>query len=577
MWQTIRQLWTILDAQERRRTVLMLVLMLGLALMEVGGVLSIAPLLAVAGNPNLVEEQPFLAWVYAAGGFTSTDNFLIACALFALTMVVATSVFRALAHYGMYRFTNMRRHTLACRLLAAYLHLPFEDFAQRNTADLAKGVLSEVDVVINKGLLQYIRLAAYTAVAMAMLVMLVIINPWLAIVLLTLLGGAYTILYLVVRGMLTHWGNVRQQANAQRYQATNETVRGHRELSILGRENAYLQAFRTPSLAYTRALTWHQTLAETPRFLLEGVAFAAMISVLLFALLVQRESLADILPMLGLYAYAGYRLLPALQQIYAALSTTRFAADSQHTLFADLDQIQNPCDTVHPRGIQQHLEIGPLRYRYPNSETGLQVPRRIDIPAGAKVQVTGPTGAGKSTLLDLILGLRQAQEGGISIDGEPLEGHRAIAWQRSLGYVPQHIFLADDTVARNIAFGIPDSRIDMAAVEQAARIASIHDEIIARPDGYDTFLGDQGARFSGGQRQRIGIARALYHQPSTLILDEATSGLDPSTRTQVFLNISQTHPELTIILVSHDSEQFCTGEKVLTVSHGEAHLVESLG
>ncbi|TVR42969.1 MAG: ABC transporter ATP-binding protein, partial [Planctomycetota bacterium] len=414
MWQTLRQLWTILDAQERRRTMLMLVLMLGLAVMEVGGVLSIAPLLAVAGNPDLVHQQALLARAYSAGGFTSADAFLIACALFALAMVVATSVFRAIAHYGMYRFTNMRRHTLSCRLLAAYLHLPFEDFAQRNSADLAKGVLAEVDMVINKGLLQYIRLAAYTAVAAAMLLMLVIINPWLAIVLLGLLGGGYALMYLLVRGVLTHWGNVRQEANAQRYQATNETVRGHRELSVLGRENAYLQAFRTPSLTYTRALTWHQTLAETPRFLLEGVAFAAMISVLLFSLVIQRESLANILPMLGLYAYAGYRLLPALQQIYAALSSARFAASSQHALFADLASSLSAPLEVPPQGLQHHLDIGPLRYTYPDSENGLRCPQCIRILVGAKVQIIGPTGAGKSTLLDLILGLRQAQEGGLS-------------------------------------------------------------------------------------------------------------------------------------------------------------------
>ncbi|TVR13522.1 MAG: ABC transporter ATP-binding protein, partial [Planctomycetota bacterium] len=450
--------------------------------------------------------------------------------------------------------------------------LPFEDFAQRNSADLATGVLSEVDVLVNKGLLQYIRLFAYTAVASAMLLMLVIINPWLALVLLALLGGGYAVLYMVVRGMLAGWGAVRQKANEQRYQATNETVRGRRELSVLGREKAYLQAFQKPSLAYTRALTWHQTLAETPRFLLEGVAFAAMVSVLIFALVVQRESLVNILPMLGLYAYAGYRLLPALQQVYAALSTTRFAAEGKQLLFADLHIAQPTSQAVTARGMQSHLEIGPLRYRYPNSDIGLNCPNSIHIPAGAKVRVIGPTGAGKSTLLDLVLGLRQAQEGGIIIDGEPLEGHRALAWQRSLGYVPQHIFLADDTVAHNIALGIPEADIDMAAVQQAARLAEIHNEIVARPEGYNTQLGDQGARFSGGQRQRIGIARALYHLPSTLILDEATSGLDPRTRAQVLSNIFQAYPGLTVILVSHDTESFAQCELIVRVHQGMALL-----
>ena len=303
-------------------------------------------------------------------------------------------------------------------------------------------------------------------------------------------------------------------------------------MKFLGLENVYLRRYQIPSLQNARANTFRSVVSESPRYLLQGLAFGGMLLMILILLFTGGGSLAGVLPLLAIYAFAGLRLLPAMQQIYAELTMIRFNRMALDSLHKDMTEIHATQDglpveevRVEPVHLRDRLELIDMHYAYPLAERPALRGLSLTIPALTTVGIVGGTGAGKTTAVDLILGLLEPQQGRIEADGVPIGRGNMRAWQNSIGYVPQQIFLTDASVSANIAFGLPPEKIDQAAVERAAEIAELHGFVTNElPQGYETRVGERGVRLSGGQRQRIGIARALYHDPDVLIMDEATSG-----------------------------------------------------
>jgi ABC-type multidrug transport system fused ATPase/permease subunit len=289
-------------------------------------------------------------------------------------------------------------------------------------------------------------------------------------------------------------------------------------------------------------------------------------------LMAQSGSFASALPIIALYAFAGYRLMPALQQIYGALTQLRFAGPALDALHKDLMSLQpaGPNTQQPAMPLTQAITLNNIVYCYPNAATPALKGISLTIPAKSTVGLVGATGSGKTTTVDLILGLLDAQEGALAIDGQPITDHNKRAWQRAIGYVPQQIYLADDTVAANIAFGIEPEQIDQTAVEKAAKIANLHEFVISDlPRGYATTVGERGVRLSGGQRQRIGIARAMYHNPQVLILDEATSALDNLTEQAVMEAVHNLGHEITIILIAHRLSTVKECDTIFLLEKGE--------
>jgi len=314
-----------------------------------------------------------------------------------------------------------------------------------------------------------------------------------------------------------------------------------------------------------------QVIRQLQRFVLEAIAFGGMLLVVLY-LMTQSSSFASALPIIALYAFAGYRLMPALQQIYGAVIQLRFAGAALDALHADLMSLQparpSPSQDALPFG--QVIMLNKVQYRYPNAPRPALKNLTLAIPARATVGLVGATGSGKTTTVDLILGLLEPQEGTLEVDGKVIAEHNKRAWQRTIGYVPQQIYLADDTVAANIAFGLDAKDINYAAVERAARIANLHDFVLNElPQKYQTTVGERGVRLSGGQRQRIGIARALYHNPQVLILDEATSALDNLTEKAVMEAVHNLGHEITIILIAHRLSTVKACDQIFLLEKGE--------
>ncbi|MFO7641726.1 MAG: ABC transporter ATP-binding protein [Candidatus Competibacteraceae bacterium] len=532
-------------------------MVLVMAVLDMVGVASIMPFMAVLANPEVVETHRYLQAVYQRLGFSDTPSFLFFLGVVVFVALVVATAGRALTTYATVRFTQMRNYSLSRKLVAGYLGQPYEFFLNRHSADLGKSVLAEVEQVIGGALMPAINLVSHGAVALALLGLLIVLDPVLALTVTVVLGGAYGLIYLVLRRYLHRLGQDLLQANRSRFTEVQEAFGGIKDIKVLGLEGEFLQRFEGPANRYARTMAARAVVQQMPRFALEIVTFGGLLLVILY-LLAGAGGLQQALPVIAVYAFAGYRLMPALQNIYSQAAALRFAGpmlDALHRDLVALDPAGRAALSRHrvaPLGLSTGLSLREIGYTYPGADRPVLAGLTLTVPARATVGLVGATGSGKTTLVDLILGLLPPEQGELWVDGQRLTAENRRAWQRTIGYVPQHIYLADASVAANIAFGVPEGRIDAAAVERAARIANLHEFVVGQlPRGYATTIGERGVRLSGGQRQRIGIARALYHDPELLILDEATSALDNLTEQAVMEAVRCLGHRKTIILIAH--------------------------
>ena len=568
MMDTARKLFALLDRREKRNLILLLGAVVVMACLEVVSVAAILPFLSVAADPASIQENAYLLWAYEAFGFDSVNQYLVFLGLAAFLALVVSNAFISFTTWLKYRYVFGRQHSLSKRLLARYLHQPYEFFLRRNSADLTKNVLSEVQEVTRELMLPAIMGLAKGLVALFIIGFLVVMDPLLALTVTVTLGGAYGLIYVLVRKRLTRTGRERVQANQDRYTAASEAFGGIKNIKLMGKEDAFLKQYEKPSKDYARKYAAMKAIAYIPRYALEAVAFGGIILIAVY-LIGMQGNFAQIIPVLGLYTFAGYRLMPALQQAFKAVAQSKFNSNALDVLYGDLvaseDEALVPSRNGHAKPVRltDCLGLRNVTFTYAGADHPALKDITLEIKANTTVGIVGTTGSGKTTLVDVILALLRPQGGELLVDGAPVDKNNLRAWQNDLGYVPQDIVLGDTTVARNIALGVAQEEIDMEAVKEAARAAHIHD-FIARelPHGYRTVVGERGLRLSGGQRQRIGIARALYHQPSILVFDEATSALDQATEGEVMEGIYGLEGMRTIILIAH---RLSTVEKCDTI------------
>ncbi len=548
-----RQLLSLLSRRERIQSAFLLVAMIGQAAVELVGVASIAPFMSIVADPSVIHRNDILSRLYSWGGFTSDTGFLTAIGFGAIATLALSNGVSALTQWATLRFVWGTHHRLANRLLRGYLGQSYAFFVQRNTASLHKNVLSEVQSAISGVLLPVLTAIARSLVTLTIVGLLVAIDPMLALIVVIALGGAYGAIYLAIRRKQGKLGRIRVNANQERYKVTSEAFGGIKDVKVLQRESAFADRFDPPSLLFSRAMASNGAIAVLPRYLLETIAFGGILLIVVYYLRAG-QGVAQILPKLSLYAFAAYRLMPALQQLFGAFSSIRFNRAALEDLSSDLETIgSSPLREVTSAELplREAIHFEDVRFRYPGSNDWALKGTSLSIPRNQTVGLVGTSGAGKTTLVDLLLGLYEPQQGRIRIDTVLLDADTIPGWRRQIGYVPQNIFLSDDSIAANIAFGMSDRAIDPVLVERAARIAHLHDFIQTLPEGYGTVVGERGVRLSGGQRQRIGIARALYHDPAVLVMDEATSALDGATEDGVMQAIGDLAGQKTIILIAH--------------------------
>jgi len=570
----LRKLLQLLTLPERKRAGLLLGMILVTALLDMIGVASIMPFMAVLANPELVETNAILKASYVASsnlGVNTPEQFLFALGLLVFILLVVSLTVKALTTYAQLRFTLMREYSIGKRLVEGYLHQPYSWFLSRHSADLGKTILSEVSTVVLGSMTPMMNLIAQGAAAAALLMLLILIDLKLALIVGLTLATAYALIFKATRGLLARMGTERVTANQERFTAVSEAFGASKEVKVGGLEQAYIQRFADPARLYARHQATAQVISQLPRFALEAIAFGGILLVVLY-LMARSGSFASALPIIALYAFAGYRLMPALQQIYGAVTQLRFAGPAIDALHSDLMSLKSkhPNPSQDAIVLKQAITLNLIQYRYPNAPHLALKNLSLTVPAKYTVGLVGATGSGKTTTVDLLLGLLEAQQGTLAVDGQVITEHNKRAWQREIGYVPQQVYLADDTVAANIAFGIQAKDIEQAAVERAAKIANLHDFVANElPQQYQTTVGERGVRLSGGQRQRIGIARALYHNPQVLILDEATSALDNLTEQAVMEAVHNLGHEITIILIAHRLSTVKACDTIFLLEKGE--------
>lgn len=573
MIKTYQKLFQLFDATERRRFWILTGAMLLVAAAEIAGISAVLMLLNVLSAPDVIKSSHTLARLYDWFGFESQFRFQVALALTVLVVVMAGLAVKALGTYATIRFSTMRGYTISTRLLAAYLSQPYPWFLERNSAELGKNVLMEVDALVQRLILPALRLLSNSVLVAAILGFLMLVDPIVTLFCGGVLGFGYGLIYLRFRGRLHRLGQLMMDAFENRFLIAQEATGGIKDVKLLGLEATYLDGYAKAARTAAQSGASMGAMSELPRFVLEAITFGTLLGLILMLLLKSGGSINEIVPTLGVIAFSTMRLLPALQQIYNALVSIRGSAVVLDKVVADITAtparpLANPEPGVALK-LERQLELSKVSFAYAQAERPTLKGVDLVIPARTTVGIVGGTGAGKTTLVDLILGLLTPDDGVIRVDGTPVTDKNLRTWQRTLGYVPQSIFLTDDTVAANVAFGVPKDQIDMAAVERAARIAALHDFVLSDlPEGYDTFVGERGVRLSGGQRQRIGIARALYRDPTLLIMDEATSALDNITERVVMEAVNRIRADKTIILIAHRLTTVKTCDTIFLMDRG---------
>jgi ABC-type multidrug transport system fused ATPase/permease subunit len=558
----IRKVYTLATPYGRKKLLIVTGFSFAQGVFQVLGVTSIFPFLALAADPARLRNsrigKQFLEFLPPM----DDARLLLVAGVFAIGMLFLANGVNLAAEFIRTSYAHQFGHWLRVRLLRKIASRPYTDFLQENSGVLVKKVVGDVITYTTGVLLPLLDTLARFATIVLLVATLFLVHPQIAIYASLGLGLFYIAVFRGLARYRDHISDGLKDAFRGTYLEVQQMLGGIKPVKVHRAEEIFIQRFSIHSARSGRFLAWSSILSNGPRYLIEPLAFGGLVGVVL-VYAARGENLIIILPNLGVMALAGYRLLPALQILYGQITSLTTQRHSLEEVFEEFLAAESTAGkdaesadgrlTAQPRlRWQKAITLENLSFHYPGADKPVINQLSLSIPKNSSLGIVGTTGCGKSTIVDLILGLHVPSSGRILIDDTPLGPNNRRAWRGGIGYVPQEIFLIDDSVAANIAFGVPQEKIDLVALERAAAAAQIlafiqHD----LPHGWDTIVGERGVRLSGGQRQRIGLARALYHQPDLLVLDEATSALDTETEDGVMKAIAALRGEITMLVIAH--------------------------
>lgn len=576
MWQDLRQLWSLLTAPQRRQVMTLQWLVLLMAIMEVIGVAAILPFMSMVADTSVLSGEGWLASLYQSSGATSTYQFLFWSGLAVLGLLTLSSLTSMATTWRLIHIGQQLGAGMSTRLYQHYLNQHWLYHTTHHSATLTNHIAGECQRVMSQIINPLLQMNARIATATLLLITIFSIDPGATLTVTALFLLLYSVLFLTVRKRLNNSGKLAVSAGAQRYRLMTEGFGGIKELLISGHQEKYVADFAQAN----QKLAYHQgnmnVLALIPRYLVELTAYGAVIALVLYLLgtgnNASSNSAENLLPMLSLYALAGFKLMPAFQQIYASMAQIRSTLPAFHAIKDDLAQSLRSA-ALAPAGhqrlaLQNNIDLCEVYFKYPGKDQLALNGVTFRIPARQAVGFVGPSGAGKTTCIDMLLGLLEPDRGALQVDGQVIDHHNRRAWQNSIGYVPQTIFLSDASIEQNIAFGVADNEINQDQLQRAIELAHIGDLIAQLPDGVHTKVGERGVQLSGGQRQRIGIARALYHDPDVIVLDEATSALDSLSEQRIMESIQALMQHKTVIIIAHRLTTVQRCDLIYVINHG---------
>jgi ATP-binding cassette, subfamily B, bacterial PglK len=566
-----RRLYAILPKSSKKGLYGVVLVSLITALFETLSVASILPFMALVMDPGIIDQYPAVKEFMSTIGIHSKQAELIAAGLLTIVVLGVGNGISATNLWVQTRYLARTRRALSSELFAGYMRLPYSFHIQRDAASLHRVIGGDVESALGGFLASLLLVVGKGLSALILIALIVIVNPLVALGSVLVLGGAYLIVYRIIRAKQSELGAKMVNASTVLGRTAIEGLAGVKELRILGREATASDQYSNTIKIVTETNTSNIFATALPRYVIEIFAYAGIVAVTL--VLVLKGDAAEAMPSLALYALAGNRLVPTFQQLFAGAITIQYHTHAVDSLEADLKTVRSAQFVdlkleVPSMVFKQEISLKNVGFKYPTANRNALTDITLTIPQNQSVGLVGKTGSGKTTLADILLGLYPANEGAITIDQVLLTEKNERAWRQRVGYVPQNVFLTNATIAQNIALGIPKELINQDDVARAAKMAQALEFIDQLPDGFDTMVGERGVKLSGGQKQRLGIARALYHNPDVLVFDEATSALDGMTEDAVMQAVQSLSSERTMILIAHRLRTIQACDRILMLDAG---------
>lgn len=556
MLKHIKQLFLLLSSEQRKKFYILQFLVVISAVMEIVSIASIIPFMTLVGDMSLLQQDTTISELYKLSGISPESQFVFLLGIGVLVIFMISSIISMFTLWSLFMFANKTGTDMGNRLYNHYLRQDWLFHANGSSAQLTKKISTETSRVTSQVLMPLMQMNARIVLALLMSVSITLYDPQVALMGLSAFAIGYFMIFRLVKSRLKQNGEAISKVNEQRFRLMNEGFGGIKDVLLFGRNNDFIKRFSQAGDTFAYSQGTNQSLAQVPRYMVELVAFGFMIMLVLYLIATHNGNIGLILPVLTVYTLAGFRLLPAFQQIFACLANIKGNISAFESIHQDLvDSIQTETKTqLSGQGfldLKNEISLKDITFTYPGRSKPALTQLSMSIPAHSVIGIVGASGSGKSTLIDILLGLINPHQGELKIDGETINDSNRRSWQNTIGFVAQSIFLSEGTIAENVAFGIPKDDINLNQVELTLELSNLMPLIKSLEDGIHTKVGERGVQLSGGQRQRIGIARALYHKAEVLVFDEATSSLDGITEKMVMEAIHDFSGQKTIVLIAH--------------------------
>lgn len=567
----IRKLNYIFTRSDKIKLFFLLVAVIFGSFLELLAVAVFSPFIDLIMDTNMIQEDSRLLYIYNLFSFQNIEYFLAFIAFGIIIIYIVKNIYTIIEKNVIYKFSYRIQRTISTDLLKAYMAEPYTFHLNKNISVLQRSMQEDADQ-FTKGILHLMEMIAEVSVCVAIGIYLYVESKSITVIVIVLLILCLAVFSMISKKYSSVWGRQGQQYKSKLYQWMNQSLGGIKEIKVLNREDSFIEQYDHYFAKYVRVLRLNRLIGVIPKYIIEMVCMTGLLSAVIFKIFFGQKDLMEFVPQLAVFAVAAFRLLPSVGKINEHMSAVLYALPSFELVYNDLCETRqlniDKKDKDTAWRLKEKIEVKNVSYHYPDGETNVIEHADFTIERGKTVAFIGASGAGKSTMVDILLGLLTPQYGKIYADGMNVYKNLP-TWQQEIGYIPQSIYLSDDTIRNNVAFGIHEKEIDEQAVIEALKQAQLYDFVDSLPEGLDTYVGDRGVRLSGGQRQRIGIARALYHDPEILVLDEATSALDNDTETAVMEAIDNLQGKKTIIIIAHRLSTIKNADIIYEVGDGK--------
>ncbi len=573
----LKQIGYVIDHQTRWKLVGVFVIIVIGALAELVGVSILLPIINLAIEPQEIYGNIYCKLIMRVTGLYETQQVILTLIIVTMLVYIFKNIYLAWMTNITFRFTLSMQRSISTRLMRAYMNQPYSFFVENNSAELLRNINADTsnfrEVIIN-----CLNILSNALLCLALFIYLVRTNWKITFLVAALILICFALVYFLTNRRMRELGREKQKIHGKIIQTLQEAFQGIKEVKILRRQNYFVDAYEQNYEKSAKVAAKNNILSVLPKYVIEAVAFCAILLCLAIAVVIQ-GGYSSLIGQLSVFAVAAFKLLPAVNAIYAYVSTVLYHKASVDLVYRDIveaDRLQKAYEEKRRNNagiknieFQKCITLTHVHFNYDKGTEEVLSDVNLTIEKGQSVGIMGKSGGGKTTTVDVILGLLDPQAGNVEVDGQDIQLYKN-EWLAHIGYIPQSIYLADTTIRENIAFGVPESEIDDLRIREAMKEAQLTEFVETLPKGEYTEIGEAGVRLSGGQRQRIGIARALYNNPEVLVLDEATSALDNETETTVMEAIDSLHGKKTLIIIAHRLTTIRNCDVIYEIADGKA-------